>query len=226
MELNLIFSILDRSKADKMTALCQSRELPLTLTLLGRGTAKKKHLDLYGLEAVEKAVILTIADNEKTQLLMKDARKKLYIDISGNGVMLAVPIKCIGGGRTMAFLSDSQTPGCNQAPGMNFEYELIVAVTNEGFTDSVMDAARAAGASGGTVLHAKGSASKKAERFFNLTLLDEREIILIGAKAEHKAEIMRQIISSAGPESPAGTLVFSLPVTHLAGLNFLEEPAE
>ena len=62
----------------------------------------------------------------------------------------------------MAFLSGGAAPD-KAVPEMKFDHELIMAVINEGHTDPVMDAARSAGAAGGTVLHAKGH-RRKAER--------------------------------------------------------------
>ena len=37
------------------------------------------------------------------------------------------------------------------------KYELLVVIANQGYTELVMDAARAAHAPGGTVIHAKGT---------------------------------------------------------------------
>ena len=48
---------------------------------------------------------------------------------------------------------------------MKFEYELILCIVNTGFSDAVMEAARACGAGGGTVIHARGTANKEAETF-------------------------------------------------------------
>ena len=54
----------------------------------------------------------------------------------------------------MAYLSGGKP--ASGAPELNYNYEIILAIANEGHTDTVMDAARAAGARGGTVLHGKG----------------------------------------------------------------------
>ena len=59
---------------------------------------------------------------------------------------------------------------------MEFNHELIVVILNEGYADLVMDAARAAGAGGGTVLHAKGTGSKRGEKFFGVSLADEKDM--------------------------------------------------
>ena len=73
-----------------------------------------------------------------------------------------MPLKSVAGGRTLAYLTnDLKTGG---TPHMEFNHELIVVILNEGYADLVMDAARAAGAGGGTVLHAKGTGSKRGEK--------------------------------------------------------------
>jgi len=100
------------------------------------------------------------------------------------------------------------------------EYELIIAVANEGYADSIMDAARAAGAGGGTVVHAKGTGSKNPEKFFHVSLASEKEMVLIVSKKESKAKIMQEIIKKAGPDSEAAAFVFSMPVSDVVGLAF------
>ena len=68
---------------------------------------------------------------------------------------------------------------------MNFDYELIVVILNEGHSDMVMDAARSAGAGGGTVLHAKGTGAIGTEKFFGVTLANEKDVIYIGRRPLH-----------------------------------------
>ena len=82
---------------------------------------------------------------------------------------------------------------------MEFNHELIVVILNEGYADLVMDAARAAGAGGGTVLHAKGTGSKRGEKFFGVSLADEKDMVYIIAYADEKTAIMRAINENAGP---------------------------
>ncbi len=219
MELNYVISIVGRCRGEDMVSLCLAHELPIVLAALGRGTATKRLLNLYGLEATEKAVVMTIATAQKTEDFILEVRQKFYIDIPGNGIVLSIPIKSVGGVRTLAFLSDNAAPD-KAPPQVTFENEVIVVISNEGYTEAVMDAARAGGAMGGTVIHAKGSGAQKAEKFYGVSLADEKEIILIVAKTSEKAAIIHSIIKEMGPDSPAGSIVFSMPVTHLAGLRF------
>ena len=85
-----------------------------------------------------------------------------------------------------------------------------------------MDAAREAGAGGGTTIRAKGT-SAGAQKFFGLSLADEKEMLLIVANTEKKKDIMKAIMQKAGVDSKAHALVFSLPVTESAGFRFTDE---
>ena len=106
---------------------------------------------------------------------------------------------------------------------MSYNYELIVAIANEGRTDLVMNAARAAGAAGGTVLHGKGTGGKAEKAFYNVSIADEKEVILIVSRAAQKSDIMRAIIENAGPSTEAGAIVFSLPASEVAGFGMFED---
>ena len=222
MILDLVAAIVDRGKAKKMSELFESHKLPLVLAMLARGTATSETLDLYGLEATEKALLITVAGGDMAKQIMRAAKRKLFIDVPGNGIMLAIPIKSVGGGRTLAFLSGGAAPD-NTAPELTFEHELIMAVANEGHTDTVMDAARSAGAAGGTVLHAKGTGGKLSEKFLGVSLADEKEVVLIVSKTGEKAAIMNAIAQQAGVDTAAGAIAFSLPISSVAGLRVLDD---
>ena len=102
------------------------------------------------------------------------------------------------------------------------ETELIVTICEKGYTEKVMDAAREAGAAGGTVIHAKGTGAKYA-KFFGLSIADEKEMIYIVSTKENKKNIMTAIVQGAGPHTDAHSIVFSLPVSDTAGLKIFEK---
>ena len=221
MELYYVIAITDHDRGEAMNTLYRAAGLRGILSMPGRGTATSEHLAIYGLDATEKYVISAIGNGSEAEGLIKSAKRKLFIDIPGNGVMLTVPLKSVAGGRTLAYLTnDLKTGG---TPHMEFNHELIVVILNEGYADLVMDAARAAGAGGGTVLHAKGTGSKRGEKFFGVSLADEKDMVYIIAYADEKAAIMRAINENAGPGTKAGAICFSLPVSSVAGLRERDE---
>ncbi len=220
--MNYVISIIDAKSLDVLVNICEEMSLPLTVTLYGRGTAVQSMLDLLGIESDEKRVVLAFADDVKTQKLIAAQKKYLHIGVPGHGIVVAVPIKSVGGGKTVAYLS-GENKSAKYVPKKECAYELIVAITNEGNADVVMNAARAAGARGGTVLHGKGSGVKNAQKFYNISIAAEKEIVLIVSMAEQKAEIMRSILKKAGPDSEAGSVVFSLPASEVAGFGLFDE---
>ena len=221
MELYCVIAITDHERGEAMNTLYRAAGLRGILSMPGRGTATSEHLAIYGLDATEKYVISGVGNGDEAEGLIKSAKRKLFIDIPGNGVMLTVPLKSVAGGKTLAYLTDEQKSG--GAPRMDFEHELIIVILNEGYSDFVMDAARAAGAGGGTVLHAKGTGGTRGEKFFSVSLADEKDMIYIIAHKDEKAAIMRSINEQAGPGSRAGAICFSLPISSVAGLRAREE---
>lgn len=99
-----------------------------------------------------------------------------------------------------------------------FQHNVIMIVANQGFSAEVMDAAKSAGATGGTVIHATGSGLENMETFFGLKLKPEKELILILAAKELKHAIMKAVFDQNGPGTDADAMLFSLPVDRVAGL--------
>ena len=224
MELYYVIAVTDRGKSDKMAALFREAGLNLTLSMLARGTASNETLARYGLEASEKAVLGGICAPETARRLRREARNRLFIDIPGNGILMSIPIKSVAGRKTLNYLAGDAPRGGK--PGMDFEYELVIAVMNEGYSDLLMEAARSAGAGGGTVLHAKGTAGKQEEKFFGVRIAAEKDMVYIVAHRDDKAAIMQAILEKAGPGTEAGAICFSLPISSVVGLRAREKDLE
>ena len=97
-------------------------------------------------------------------------------------------------------------------------YQLIVAITNTGYTDAVMEAASAAGARGGTVIHARATDAGNTNKFFGMAISEEREMIFLVTSADKRAAIMQSIMEKAGAHTEAQTVTFSVPLDDAAGL--------
>lgn len=219
----LMIVITDRSRGGEFAAWFQAQGATLVLSALGQGTAATEVLDYLGLEATEKAVLLLAAP--RSGRLVRRAARELWLDVPGRGILMAVPISSVGGARARDYLLSWQT---EEEDDMDKEitHELIVVIANRGHTDQVMDAARSAGAAGGTTIHAKGTGTELARKFLGVSLAAEKEIVFILAKEEARKPIMKAVMTQAGMHTKAQAVTFSLPVTDLAGLRLLEEEGE
>ena len=109
---------------------------------------------------------------------------------------------------------------------MEKQFDLIAAIVGRGFSDLVMDAARAAGASGGTILHGRGTGVHEAAQFFGIAIQPEKEIVLILARSEERRAIMAAIAEGAGLNTQGRGLTFSLPVDQVSGIVHLLSPTQ
>ncbi len=218
--MNYVISVCESNAIKKLTDICAELELVMTTVFNARGTAVRSMLDILGIESTKRRVVLTVANEEKTKRLIELQKERMFIGVPGHGIVIAVPIKSIGGGKTVAYLNGGEM-NSKYVPKLNYSYELIIAITNEGRTDMVMNAARSVGAKGGTVLHGKGTGTENQQKFFNVSIAQEKEVILILSEASQKASIMKAIIEKAGPDTEAGAVVFSLPTSAAAGFGIL-----
>ena len=219
----LMIIITDRSRGGEFAAWFQAQGATLVLSALGRGTAATEVLDYLGLEATEKAVLLLAAP--RSGRLVRKAARELWLDVPGRGILMAVPISSVGGARARDYLLSWQAEEDDDME-RDITHELIVVIANRGHTDQVMDAARSAGAAGGTTVHAKGTGTELARKFFGVSLAAEKELVFILAKEADRKPIMKAVMTQAGMSTRAQAVAFSLPVTDLAGLRLLEEDGE
>lgn len=97
------------------------------------------------------------------------------------------------------------------------DYDLIITVVNRGHADEVMEAARAKGAKGGTIINGRGTAGE-VEKFLKISLQEEKEIVLIVVPHADRHAIMEEISAKAGIKTAAQGAIFSLPVEESMGL--------
>jgi len=97
-------------------------------------------------------------------------------------------------------------------------HELIICIVNNGFSDTVMDAAKDAGARGGTVLNARGTANKEAESFFHIAIQPEKEVVMILVPLNVKEAVLHALYEKAGLDTMGQGIAFSLPVDNVVGL--------
>lgn len=92
------------------------------------------------------------------------------------------------------------------------KFELVICIVNAGFSQNVVEAARKAGARGGTILRARGSANPEAEEFFGVTIQPDKELVLILVPAAIKDEVLTTVYKESGLSQEGQGIAFSLPV--------------
>lgn len=97
-------------------------------------------------------------------------------------------------------------------------HELIMCIVNQGFSETVMAAAKDAGARGGTVLNGRGTANKEAESFFHIAIQPEKEVVMILVDETIKDAVLHALYQKAGLDTMGQGIAFALPVDDVVGL--------
>lgn len=98
------------------------------------------------------------------------------------------------------------------------KYEMIMCIVNAGYSASVMDAAQEAGAGGGTVIHARGTANKEAEEFYKITIHPDKDIVLLLVPARIKDKVLSALYKGVGLNTAGQGIAFSVSVNDVVGL--------
>ena len=92
------------------------------------------------------------------------------------------------------------------------KFELVICIVNAGFSQNVVEAARRAGARGGTIIRARGSANPEAEEFFGVTIQPDKELVLILVPAAIKDDVLTTVYKESGLSQEGQGIAFSVPV--------------
>lgn len=139
----MMVTITNRSIGSRMLSFYKENELAVNLNMLGAGTANSDVLDYFGLEATEKAVMFAVVTREMWRKLKRGLQKKMNIDVPGTGIAFIIPFASIGGKKALQFFTDRQNFEKEEESILKeTEYELIIVILNQGYSNLVMDAAR------------------------------------------------------------------------------------
>lgn len=101
---------------------------------------------------------------------------------------------------------------------MEYRYEVIFCIVNEGFSEAVMDAARLAGATGGTITRSRGTANAEVEKLFGITVSSQKEIVIMLIDAAKRNDILHALYTAVGLGTPGQGIAFALPVDEAVGV--------
>ena len=228
--LSLLIFMVDWPMFKLIFSVFEEEKVPLYFIHKGRGTATSDVIDLLGIGTSEKAVILCLEQPNRIPALLKGIRKKIGPNKQGTGIAFTIPLSAINSPILQAFkpLDDGKTDSktdkkTGDQSAEAYSHALVYSVINRGFSDEFMETARKAGASGGTLLHARYQAHQGTVKFFGISVQEEREIILILTSQDKKKAILKAVSAAHGLKSKSQGLIFSLPVDKAMSLSFVQE---
>ncbi len=218
----LIISIVKRGVAQKVVTATKEAKIGGGTVLLGKGTAPKKiYLDLLGMDYnPEKDIILTLVEQEKLASTLNLIAKVTDLDKPGKGIAFIIRAKEIIGHIHMEN-SQKADGGLDMSVKVKecpLTLDLIVTVVNDGFAEDAIEAAKKAGAEGGTIIHGRGSGIHENAKLFGISIQPEKEIILTLVDTNKTQQILGAINNAVKLDQPHTGIAFVLPVEKAYGI--------
>ena len=166
--------------------------------LMGKGTAASNILQLLGLGDTSKEITFTLVEetllqNVRSAILASTEDKKSHF-----GVMFNLDIfqfMRAGGTSEKSESSEGEKKMNEVNEMMNDEnnYQMINIIVNKGYAEDAMAAARKAGAGGGTIINARGTAKEGDAKFFGMDIVPEKDMLMIVAPSDKREAIVAAI---------------------------------
>ena len=210
--LNLLILITNPDNENKHLKLLNNYKPMFSLVTYGVGTASSSLLEYFGLNTLEKRIIFTVFSRITSRHVLLDLKKDL--NIHGTGIAFTIPLSS-----STKYMQDMYKDEVRKDVIMDkIDQHLIVTITNEGFADAVMTAAKKAGAMGGTTISGRGLETDKVVKFLGISIVPEKDVVLILSSSKLKNDIMNSIVSDCGLKTEGAGICFSLPVEDAVGL--------
>ena len=98
------------------------------------------------------------------------------------------------------------------------KFKLILSTVKSDITDNIVDAAKKAGATGATIIPARGTGIREAKTFFGLSLEAQTDIILLLVEEHLVTQILNSVKKAGEFHKPGTGIAFVVPVEHIVGL--------
>ena len=177
--------------------------------LMGRGTASNSVLQLLGLGDTSKDITMNIVEDKAATSVCAEIENACSTKKAHFGVLFTIDVNSFikaGAGSTKKPAESSQ----NNLGEDNMEnYEMLNIIVNKGYAEDAMAAARKAGAGGGTIIGAKGTAREGDATFFGVDIVPEKEMLIILVSQDKKEAIVQAVSSLPCFEKAGSGIIFS-----------------
>lgn len=200
------------SNDNKLNVVLKHHKLNFNIITYGSGTASKSLLTYFGLDEVRKNVYFSLIPSYLEEKILTELKNKLNLNKIGQGIGFTISLKS-----SNKFIKDILDKKEIVMENSN-NYELIVTIVKEGYSESVMNAAKRVGATGGTVIYGRSLGSSRTI-LTNLQVEPEKDVVLNIVKKEIKNKVLESINKETGVKSDANGILLSLPIDNVIGLN-------
>lgn len=222
-EFKLLMSIVPHDKGEKLTRAAMESGCQGGTVLIGRGLAKSNLEAVLGVGESTKDVILMVVNVEvknpvKNAIIQAASSEKtnfgelIFVDVASlfkSGVANPPESDSVNQNEDKTRLNNLNHQNQKDENMTEAKNEMITVIVNKGYADDIMAAARKAGAGGGTVLNARGTARENDKRFFGMHIVPEKEMLVIVVPSEKQESVLAAIKAVKCLKEPGMGIVYN-----------------
>lgn len=199
------------NKEKRLKLIFQKYNLKYQVMSYALGTANNKILSYLGLNSIKKSIYYLLIPSDIEDYIFNDLKLWCNIEKRGNGIAFTKSLSS-----SSKFIKDNIEES-EMTMKNKSNYELIITIVSEGFSDQVMYASHLAGCSGGTVIKGRSVGSHKTI-FMDISLEPEKEMVLNIVPISIKKQVMERITEYCGVKTDARGVLISMPLDNVIGL--------
>lgn len=203
MEYKLIISVVPHGSGEIITGAAVAAGAGGGTIIIGRGTAQNAVIEMLGFGDTTKDISYIIVPAEKSTAIIGAIRSATEKKSARFGVLVTVDVTYFTAMRHLSARGQTMAGEC--------DHQVITIIANKGYGDDIMAAARKAGAGGGTIITARGTAKEGDEKFLGMEIVPEKELLYIIAETIEAERIIAAITALDCLSKPGSGIVFAVP---------------
>lgn len=208
MNFDLIVSIVPHDKGELVTKAAADAGSTGGTVLMGRGINRNSFITALGLGETSLDIVYIVTQDEQKNKIIDSIKNALENEKQNFGQIFSVNVN--------KFLKTGNVTEGEIEMANEKSLELITVILNKGYADDAMAAARKAGAGGGTVINARGTAREEDAKFFGMQIVPEKEMLLIVVETQKKEDVFNAIKTLPCLAEPGSGIAFCSEVNDFA----------
>ena len=208
-QLSLIISIVPHDKGEKLTKAAVDAGCGGGSVMMGRALAKSNFGAILGTGETTKDLIFMVVESTKKSAIMNAIYESTQNEKTNFGEIFTLDVDSL----LKAGANSEGEEKMSENENKETSRDMITVIVNKGYADDVMFAARKSGATGGTVINARGTAREDDEKFFGVHIVPEKDMLVIVVEHDKKEAVLSAIKEVKCLKEPGMGIAFSSPVT-------------
>ena len=212
-EFEMVCCIVNHDQGTKALKIAKNNGVRGGTICLGKGTVKNRLLEILDINDARKEILFMAAPKETARQAMSVLTKEMTLHKPYHGILFSFPLKNYIGTKHFEYINNDCGKVVEKAV-----YNAIFTVVSKGLAENVVESAIKGGASGATIINARGSGINDTSVLFAMQVEPEKELVLVLAKDEETHNITAAIREGMHIDEPGNGIIFIVGVNEAFGV--------